>query len=347
MRLMTISQLTHWYGVSLRTLRYYEQIGLIESVRGDDYAYRTYDERNCSRVGQIVLLRKLRIPLKQIGELLANDDVLYAVELFRRTVWDLSEEIDSLETIRAILTELIERLNRVQGMKPLEPREHFLTDGSLSALIESMAVDPKKELVKIEKKSEKKNEKKEEHTMSDLNKAAKNLGKLTDVRILYLPPATVAASHFIGDDPEDVAGKLLDEFARSVNITEIKPDVRMYGFNHPNPKDATNAHGYEFWLTIPDDMDVLAPLQKKHFEGGLYVAHMIQMGNFHEWAWLSNWLDASDEYVYNGHGSPENMFDSLEEHLNAYTYLRESVNKDANKDASFTQLDLLIPVRRK
>ncbi len=30
--------------ISTRTLRYYEQIGLIESVKKEDYAYRTYDE---------------------------------------------------------------------------------------------------------------------------------------------------------------------------------------------------------------------------------------------------------------------------------------------------------------
>ena len=37
-------------GISTRTLRYYEQIGLIESIKKDDYAYRTYDEATVTRL---------------------------------------------------------------------------------------------------------------------------------------------------------------------------------------------------------------------------------------------------------------------------------------------------------
>ena len=325
MQLTTIGQLTRRYRVSLRTLRYYEQIGLIESIRTEHYAYRTYDEHNCARLAQIVLLRRLRIPIRQIADLLASDDVVDAVNLFQRTVSEIGAQIDSLEIIRDILAELIERLNRVQGIKL---REHLLGDTSIRALIESAALDAQQF--------------KEVRTMSDLNKAETILGKLTDVRIVYLPPATVAASHFIGDEPENVASSRIEDFARSVNITDIKPDVRMYGFNHPNPKDDTGAHGYEFWLTIPDDMEVPSPLMKKRFEGGLYAAHMIQMGDFHEWQWLEDWMKASDEYEYRGRGCPENMFDSLEEHLNLYTHLRED-----KLHPDFTQLDLLIPIRKK
>ena len=174
-----------------------------------------------------------------------------------------------------------------------------------------------------------------------LRQADAALPKLRDVRIVYLPPATVAASHFIGDEPENVAEERIQAFAKASNITAVKPDVRLYGFNHPNPVEETNAHGYEFWLTIPDDLDVPEPLQKKQFAGGFYAAHMIRMGDFHEWAWLDEWLRASEEYEYRDNGRPENMFDALEEHLNAYTYLREG------GDPGLTQLDLLIPVKKR
>ena len=42
--LIKISDLSNQYGVSTRSLRYYEDMGLINSIRGDDYAYRMYDE---------------------------------------------------------------------------------------------------------------------------------------------------------------------------------------------------------------------------------------------------------------------------------------------------------------
>jgi hypothetical protein len=38
--LVKIKEMSGKYGISARTLRYYEDMGLIESVRNDDYAYR-------------------------------------------------------------------------------------------------------------------------------------------------------------------------------------------------------------------------------------------------------------------------------------------------------------------
>ncbi len=67
MKLTTITEISREMSLSTRTLRYYEQIGLIESVKKEDYAYRTYDEATVTRLQQILVLRKLRIPLKQIA----------------------------------------------------------------------------------------------------------------------------------------------------------------------------------------------------------------------------------------------------------------------------------------
>lgn len=54
------------------------------------------------------------------------------------------------------------------------------------------------------------------------------------------------------------------------------------------------------WVTIPDDMEVPANLVKKRFEGGLYAAHMIPMGNFNEWEWLLNWVNENEKYEFAG-----------------------------------------------
>jgi len=42
--LIKIQDMTGKYDISARTLRYYEDMGLISSVRMDDYAYRLYSE---------------------------------------------------------------------------------------------------------------------------------------------------------------------------------------------------------------------------------------------------------------------------------------------------------------
>ena len=57
----TIGTVSKNLGISSRMLRYYEQIGLIESKRVENYAYRVYDEEAIRRLRQIILLRKLRV----------------------------------------------------------------------------------------------------------------------------------------------------------------------------------------------------------------------------------------------------------------------------------------------
>ncbi len=325
MELSTITELTRHYHISTRTLRYYEQAGLIQSTRQEGYAYRMYDEKNAARVGQIVLLRRLRIPLKHIGDMLASGEVRHAIEVFQQQANELDGEIEALDTLRRVLLELIGRLEAARQM-PLSQK--LLEDQAIRALIRTVA--------------EPSSARKELPTMNEMTKAQAELGKVKNVRIIFLPPATVAASHFIGPDPEDMAGKPLLDFAKAIDITTLKPDVRMYGFNHPNPVDESDLHGYEYWLTIPEDMPVPAPLQKKQFKGGLYAAHMIKFGDFQEWGWLERWVQESEQYEYCGSGTPEDMFGSLEEHLNVYSRLKAGQIFDPDM-----QLDLLIPVRPK
>ena len=83
MELQTVRQVSLEYGISNRMLRYYEQIGLIESSRIDDYAYRVYDQVAIKRLQQIIILRKLQIPVKQIKDILNNQN---AVTVDRKSV---------------------------------------------------------------------------------------------------------------------------------------------------------------------------------------------------------------------------------------------------------------------
>ena len=176
--------------------------------------------------------------------------------------------------------------------------------------------------------------------MDELNQASETLSTLKDVRIIYLPPATVAASHYFGENPEANANKPLADFIRSIGLPQIKPDFRQYGFNNPSP-EGNEPYGYEFWVTIPDDLEVPPPLEKKRFAGGLYAAHCIKMGDFHEWPLHYQWVQSSAEYEHEGR-EPSGMYGFLEEHLNAYSYYVGDAMA-----AEFTQLDLLIPIKAK
>ncbi|ULQ58773.1 effector binding domain-containing protein [Brucepastera parasyntrophica] len=327
MELKTVSEVSRGFGISTRTLRYYEELGLIESIRREGYAYRMYTEQSVRRLNQIIILRKLRIPLKQIHDILKNGDAVTAIEAFSDQVEELSDEITALSTIRTILEQLIDELSRKAQMNI---RFELTTDETLLKAINALS------LTRIQFKEEK--------SMEELNSAHKSLTKLKDVRIVYLPPCTVAAAHYIGENPEDTAGKMIDDFVQEQKLYEIKPDARLFGFNHPSPTQENQIYGYEFWITIPDNMAVPAPLEKKRFEGGLYAAHMIVMPNFHEWQWLADWVvNDNPKYAPNDIcDGGEHMGGLLEEHLGYLYYARPG-----NAEYNGHQFDLLFPIRLK
>ncbi len=331
MNLTSISNISKKLSISTRTLRYYEQLGLIESVKKDDYAYRTYDETAVIRLQQILVLRKLRIPLKQIALILKNENTAVIIDMFQKNLSEVDDEITALSTIREIINSFITRLK--ESMQ-LDIKLNLLDDTTLLEAVDSINV--------------KRTPLKDEKTASELEQASEKLNKLSDrdVRIIYLPPMTVAAYQVIGDGPNEPEGRcheVINSFVRESNLYIIKPDLRHFGFNAPNPVDETNYHGYEMWVTIPDDFLVPEPLVRKHMQGGLYAAHMIPMGAFEEWQWLAAWVFDSEKYEYRGAWRQENMFDWLEEQLNYINHL----NLPADGDDEGIQLDLLIPIKLK
>ena len=326
MELMTVSQVSRSLGISTRMLRYYEQAGLVESLRQEGYAYRIYDEKAVLRLKQILLLRRLRIPVRQIKAILLKEDAVAAIEIFRENIRNLNEEMTALSVVKEILNHFVEELSRTAEL-PLE--KILLKDDVLADSIESFG------LISINFK--------EDQTMEKLKKAEAGLSRIGDVRIIYLPPSAVAAAHYVGDEPEIHVNEMLDRFVRETGLHRRKPDLRHYGFNHPNPTDATGFHGYESWVTIPEDMEVPAPLVKKLFVGGIYAAHMISFGSFNEWDLLLNWVNSNEKYEFAGDMSgQEHMCGLLEEHLNYISHVEL-----ANTEPEEFQLDLLVPVRER
>lgn len=326
MELMTVSQVSRSLGISTRMLRYYEQAGLVESLRQEGYAYRIYDEKAVLRLKQILLLRRLRIPVRQIKAILQKEDAVAAIEIFRENIRNLDEEMTALSVVKEILNHFVEELSRTAEL-PLE--KILLKDDVLADSIESLG------LISINFK--------EDQTMEKLKKAEAGLSRIGDVRIIYLPPSAVAAAHYVGDEPEIHVNEMLDRFVRETGLHRRKPDLRHYGFNHPNPTDATGFHGYESWVTIPEDMEVPAPLVKKLFVGGIYAAHMISFGSFNEWDLLLNWVNSNEKYEFAGDmADQEHMCGLLEEHLNYISHVEL-----ANTEPEEFQLDLLVPVRER
>ncbi len=67
---MTIGELARMSGVTIRTLRYYDRIGLLPPAEVTEAGYRLYDNSSLERLHSILLLRETGLPLERIGALL-------------------------------------------------------------------------------------------------------------------------------------------------------------------------------------------------------------------------------------------------------------------------------------
>lgn len=66
----TVKELAGLTGLTPRTLRYYDHIGLLRPQRGRENDYRLYGPEEVDRLQQILLYRDMGLPLEEIGRLL-------------------------------------------------------------------------------------------------------------------------------------------------------------------------------------------------------------------------------------------------------------------------------------
>ena len=340
MELATISEISREFNISTRTLRYYEQIGLIQSVKKEDYAYRTYDESNIKKLRQILILRKLRISLKHIDLILRSEHSEKIIETFKQNLEEVDEEITALSTIRDIINTFILRLNENTGQKI---KLSLLDDSTLLEAVDALTIA--------------KSVLKEEKLTDALNRANEKLGKITDedVKIVYLPATSAASALGFGDEAEHEADIMMGKFIESTDLFNIYPGLKFYGFNNPEfkPNGEFIRHRYEVWVTIPESLEVLPPLIKKSFSGGLYVSYTSKPVNFGEWASFGEWLIDNDDFEYDRLRSyrPDTAeehkvrcsgWGCFEEHFNSY-----NVYKLENKKHILSHMEFLIPVKEK
>ena len=70
---MQIKEFSRFTGVSVRTLHYYDEIGLLQPAQVDrTTGYRFYDEQSLLRMQEILFYRELDFPLKSIEEILSS-----------------------------------------------------------------------------------------------------------------------------------------------------------------------------------------------------------------------------------------------------------------------------------
>ena len=72
--MMTVNEVSKLTGVSIRTLQYYDRIGLLHPAEYSAAGYRLYDEACLEKLQQILLFRELEFPLRDIKKIVERPD---------------------------------------------------------------------------------------------------------------------------------------------------------------------------------------------------------------------------------------------------------------------------------
>ncbi len=101
---MRSNELADLAGVTVRTLRHYHQIGLLEEPERSANGYRRYTVRHLATVLRIVSFTNLGVPLAEVREVI--DDTAAASDLLDRIDRQAAAEIDRLTGRRAAISRL-------------------------------------------------------------------------------------------------------------------------------------------------------------------------------------------------------------------------------------------------
>ena len=94
----TIKKIADLAGVTTRTIRYYDEIGLLSPADTGDNGYRYYDQGSLLRLQQILFFRELDVPLKDIQLIMSRPDfnLAAALEKHRTSLQSKAERLDKL-----------------------------------------------------------------------------------------------------------------------------------------------------------------------------------------------------------------------------------------------------------
>ncbi|GAA3263251.1 MerR family transcriptional regulator [Nonomuraea helvata] len=102
---VTIGQAAAFVGVTVKTVRHYHKLGLVEEPERDSSGYRRYGSDDLLRLVQVRTLAAAGVPLAEIGPLLDADAALFAAAL-ADVERQLTERIEELTVRRDTLHRL-------------------------------------------------------------------------------------------------------------------------------------------------------------------------------------------------------------------------------------------------
>src|SRR5690554_2842817 len=117
----TIKDISSMAGVSTRTLRYYDEIGLLSPCRITSSGYRIYGEEEINKLQQILFYREFGLPLERIKHLLGQEG--YDRE---KTLLEHKEKLlEKRKQIDVMMETIEESINDTKGWKKMKDQNKF------------------------------------------------------------------------------------------------------------------------------------------------------------------------------------------------------------------------------
>lgn len=106
----TIKEMSEISGVSVRTLRYYDEIGLLKPTRLTDAGYRLYDNKALERLQEIMFFKELEFSLADIKQIMENPGYDKEQTLLTQKIL-LEQKRNRLNGIIELITDVMKGVN--------------------------------------------------------------------------------------------------------------------------------------------------------------------------------------------------------------------------------------------
>lgn len=117
----SITKLAKISGVTTRTLRYYDQIGLLKPIRVSSNGYRVYGQKEVELLQQILFYRELGVELKEIAGIV-NDSEFDLEKALNDHLSALLKRKDQLETL---INNVTKTISSIKGETVMSDKEKF------------------------------------------------------------------------------------------------------------------------------------------------------------------------------------------------------------------------------
>ncbi len=309
--LIKIRDISTKYDISARTLRYYEDIGLISSTRSNDYAYRMYDEFAVKRLKQILILRKLNVSIKDIQRIFNTSNSEVVLEVLGKKVDDIDYEVALLHELKGIILDFIRQIEKAD----------FGSDSDVKFLYEK-AKEIEQQLTNVDYNGN-------PSSANRLFDVTEKLKKAPEVRIIELPKCRMATSGF------DTFDKTLGNFDKW--WTEYDKKRKEVSFSPLDFMWFENGQAV-WWMAVENDAtkEDVGGYDIINFEGGLYAVTMSIDGD-----------DDINGRIYNGIKNwVANSGFELDERPGHQTMCHMvNPSDEIKKGLGYHQLDIYVPIK--